>query len=76
MEVIVVTDSPNGGAEAEEYSLNPYTTVEQLYKMIFTISDLYRFVMLVNGYPVEWDYELQHGDKVVFRSFRQTAQKS
>jgi hypothetical protein len=66
----------DGALENNRWELDYGLTVEQFFGMAFRGCDRGQYMMLVNDYPVDWDYLLQPGDQVYIRRFRQPPPKS
>ncbi len=76
MEIYLTEIHPDGAMENNRWELDYGLTVEQFFGMAFRGCDRGRYMMLVNDYPVDWDYLLLPGDQVYIRPFSKSACQS
>jgi hypothetical protein len=76
MEIFLTEIHSDGVVETNMWELESGLTVEAFFAMAFRGCDRSRYMMLVNNYPVDWDYLLLPGDQVYIRPFGLTLPKS
>lgn len=73
MEIYLTVVYRDGTSDYDMWDVDAVLTVEQFFGMAFSGCERERYMMLVNDYPVDWDYLLQPGDQVYIRPFRKLA---
>ena len=71
MDVFLTEIHADGALETSRWEVEYGMTIEAFFAMVFSGCKRERYMMLVNKYPVDWDYLLLPGDQVYIRPFRQ-----
>jgi hypothetical protein len=69
MEIYLTEIHADGTPETTMWEVEYGISIEGFFGMAFQGCDRAQFMMLVNDYPVDWDYLLASGDQVYIRPF-------